>query len=540
MPGLFATTFRVRAASGANSLVYTVQKIPLLGRLAPQRFYAAGRLKTAVTVIATVLRELWGMVTKALYLLVMALLPAQWLTTGDLDFVSFSGLLPQMAHILFWLSGVFILLAQSVAMNATREKYLCIRTMRADPLRYLRATLPVAMTSLLLRFAPGLLLCTFLAGGGLRDALGLWLMLAAFRLTGEAFQLWWFKRFGFSLFRKGKIVFPAMLLAPLVAWLPVGLGWPLPAAAVFLSPPGMAAMLAVLAASVWYVFRGYGNWGNALRHNLKLEYIIPNQAAAAQSAFRDVQMKEDDLKAAPRQTARLARKTGYAYFNALFFSRHRRQLFRPVLIRLVAVGVLLAAALLVLALFPELVVPLVRRLPQALPIFVFVMCITSMAAKATKAMFYNCDNSMLRYAFYRRPGVILQNFRIRLGYVAGYNLLVALTLCAAIAVLLGVAGAPDAPAMAAFFLSVPLLSVFFSVHNLFLYYVFQPYTSELSMKNPTYRFIDTLVYMASLACFQIKTAGLPFVLGVLGVTLLYIAAALVLVYRLAPKTFRVK
>lgn len=540
MASLFSTTFRIRAANGANGFLYFIGRLPLVGKLLPDRVYAIGGLKTAITLIITIVRELAGFVTKALYLFLAILLAAELLTTGDIV-VGWSGLLPAFVHILFFLSCVIPLFSDSKVLKATKDKFICIKYMHASPRRYMLATVPFEMATFFVTFLPALILCTVLAGGSVAEAFGLLLMLAAFRFLGEAFQLWWYKRFGFSLFRKAAVVWVLILAAGVAAYLPVLLGLPLYAAQIFLSLPGVLVMAALLLFGLWYVFWGYGYWQRAITRNLKAEYVVPNQGGAAQAAFRDVQMKEEDLAATPRQSAGIERKKGYAYFNALFFSRHRRQLFRPVVIRLGIVGALLVGVVAALLIAPGEVAPVVRRIPEFLPVFVFIMYFTSMGAKACKAMFYNCDNSMLRYAFYRRPRVILQNFRIRLQYVAGYNLLVGGAICVAVIVAVAVAGGAVATlAMAAFCASVLLLSIFFSVHHMFLYYVFQPYTSELNVKNPFFNIINVAVYAACFACLQISTGGLPFALGVLGVTLLYNVAALLLVYRFSPKRFRVK
>ena len=148
---------------------------------------------------------------------------------------------------------------------------------------------------------------------------------------------------------------------------------------------------------------------------------------------------------------------------------------------------------------------------------------------------------MLRYPFYRRPAVILENFGIRLRYVAGYNLLVGLAICATALVAVSLVGgeAPDLT-MGTFCLSVLLLAVFFSVHHLFLYYVFQPYTTDLTVKNPLYKALHLAVYIASFICYQVRTAGMAFAMGVLVITVAYTAVALLLVYRLSPRYFRVK
>ena len=44
----------------------------------------------------------------------------------------------------------------------------------------------------------------------------------------------------------------------------------------------------------------------------------------------------------------------------------------------------------------------------------------TVADKSCRAMFYNCDKDLLRYAWYRKPKVILRSFGIRLRRVALY------------------------------------------------------------------------------------------------------------------------
>lgn len=48
------------------------------------------------------------------------------------------------------------------------------------------------------------------------------------------------------------------------------------------------------------------------------------------------------------------------------------------------------------------------------------------------------------------------------------------------------------------------------------------------------------MYMLCLVCLQIDVGGAAFTLAVLIFTVLYIAGALFLVYRRAPRSFRVK
>ena len=50
------------------------------------------------------------------------------------------------------------------------------------------------------------------------------------------------------------------------------------------------------------------------------------------------------------------------------------------------------------------------------------------------------------------------------------------------------------------------LAVFFSVHPLFLYYIFQPYTAQLAVKNPFFGILNWVVYFVCWMCLQVKAA----------------------------------
>lgn len=165
----------------------------------------------------------------------------------------------------------------------------------------------------------------------------------------------------------------------------------------------------------------------------------------------------------------------------------------------------------------------------------------TVADKASRAMFFNCDKDMLHYAYYRNPNMILQNFKARLFRVSLYDLAIAAVVClAAIGFCLICGTNIFTVDMLLFCLSILLLSILFTTHHLCLYYIFQPYSESLQIKNPFFTVINTAIYMLCFLCLQINVGGFAFTMTVLGFTVVYIAAALILVYRRAPRSFRVK
>ena len=162
----------------------------------------------------------------------------------------------------------------------------------------------------------------------------------------------------------------------------------------------------------------------------------------------------------------------------------------------------------------------------------------------TQMLFFNCDYSMLSYRFYRQPSVILPLFWARLRMLVRINLRPAIVLAVGLPLLMLLCGGTEQPVD---YLILPVtvlaLSVFFSTHYLVLYYLLQPYTAGLQTKNPAYTVVTLATYFA---CYQGAQAlgehisSLLFGLICIGFSLLYVVVALVLVHRLAPRTFRLR
>ena len=106
--------------------------------------------------------------------------------------------------------------------------------------------------------------------------------------------------------------------------------------------------------------------------------------------------------------------------------------------------------------------------------FVLIMYLINRGSVVTQAMFYNCDHAMLRYNFYREPAVILELFKKRLIMLIKINLLPAIVIAIGSTILLCITDV----GLVINYIMIPLfiivLSVFFSVHYLVIYYLLQP------------------------------------------------------------------
>ena len=159
----------------------------------------------------------------------------------------------------------------------------------------------------------------------------------------------------------------------------------------------------------------------------------------------------------------------------------------------------------------------------------------------TTALFTNCDHSLLTYSFYKQPVMILKLFRIRLREIMKINLLPAFVIGAGLAILLFASGGTDNPLnYVVLFVSILCMSMFFSVHYLTIYYLLQPYNAGTEIKSGTYRLVMSITYLVCFFLMQVRMPTLVFGLLCIFFCVLYSIVACILVYKLAPRTFRLR
>lgn len=533
MQNTLKTIFNVRASINANVFLYYFKRIPLIGRLVPSRIYADISLKRNVSIVASVFRAIFKFIGKALFIGILSVLAVILIEKNiGLRYAAY-------LNVFFFLNAIGSFIT-SFIFETDRNKYICIRLMHMNARNYIVSTLLLHELVDFISFLPSVLIATVFMGGTLAQGFLLAVMLLALSLTAETFFLLIYSGTGVMLSKKSAYVVCSFVLCLAAAYIPVLMHRPLILSGMLFHPAFLLLLLLLLGCSLAGILK-YGKYHELAMESLKAsDYSVDVDKVVSKAKFSDVAVREKEFKHADLDTNRLENKTGFAYLNAIFFRRHRRILVRPIIVRLVIIVILFVAAVVASTYQPNVKV-LVSRPDAILPVFVFIMYLSSLGERVCKAMFYNCDISLLRYSFYREKNAVLSNFKVRLRRVAVLNLIIAFAIIAAVFGLTLVFGSNWAVIdTVAFALSILFLSLFFSVHYLFLYYVFQPYTTELGMKNPFYNGINYGVYFLCFFCMKIKSPPSYFTLIVLASTCLYIVVALILVYRYAPKTFRVK
>ncbi len=240
-------------------------------------------------------------------------------------------------------------------------------------------------------------------------------------------------------------------------------------------------------------------------------------------------------------TNHITSKKGYDYFNEIFISRHKKILMKSAKKTFV----------ILLAIFMFVTYSIINNknlyfeindfLIYHMPFFILIIYIINRGGVVIQAFFVNCDSSLLTYNFYRNPKTIVSIFIRRIKSLILINLLPVSVIAIFLPLLLFITGGTEKlyiyPLIS---LTVLSISIFFSIHYLIIYYIFQPYNSYLKMKNPIYNIIMIFTYMACFYIYSIRINVVLFCLVTILFTLLYTIIGIYVTYKLAPKTFKLK
>ncbi|MBU3088777.1 hypothetical protein KPL42_09770 [Clostridium gasigenes] len=531
MLNIFLTSFKVSFVEGANSFIYLLSKLPLIGKKIPESLYKETKVKMVLGLIKYILSLFSEFFRKGLYLAVFVGIPTVALTKGRGIEVDTERL---YIHIYFILSFMAGSLLNSMLLKVDKDAYNMITLMRVDPKKYYLGQIIYKIISQSIFLSPLMLINI-----GFKKTLIVLLTLGAFRILGETVVLFIFSKYKVVLGRNKVLPIVLILVAPIFAYLlpffNIILG-----EFIILNPISICIIIVLgfLAASYLWNSKSY----TALSKRLISKGAIFNDGENLKGVvFADVAINEKSIDIKTLNSKKLNKKSGYDYLNSIFFNRHKKIVINAIRNRVVIIGVATVASVILLLIFPNYKEKVAVNIIKASGYLVFVMYMISTTQRICKAMFFNCDISLLRYGYYKDPKAILDNFRVRLKRVVLYNLIPSVTICLGLTIIIIFCGkAYSIIELLPIFLAILGLSGFFSIYHLFMYYIVQPYTKDLTIKSPLFHISNFIVYMVSYQALQIKVATSYFTLVVIVITMLFIPIALFTIYKMAPKTFKLK
>jgi hypothetical protein len=541
------TYFALSSAVRVNSIIYAIKQIPLIKKLLPATLYGSHGLKTFARVLAVISEPTRIFGTKLLYYAFIAFAALEHGLTfhGKFDEVSAPSAL--LCFLLLTLAGA---LFDSYLFTDAATLSPAISLMRMDAKATVIGQYLYKVVTTVVGALPWALILGLLAG------LPWWVcVLVPFAPVGAksittAIIVTRFVRSGDfvqPLKLLGKATIPLSVVLMVAAFVLTQLGW-VPAwgvTAAVLSAliVGGAAVFAVpLRLDSWTFQRMAKAFLTALRTGIE-----QTKKGAAQIAVsrRAITLESQGADGSGSSDISL-HQHGLAYLNALFVRRHRKILWRSEL-RFTAASTVIVLVLLVFSIVSRsgLLGPDTlghENLDFAFSAVFLVMYFVNRGTGFTQALFMNCDHSLLTYSFFKQPSMILRLFFLRLRTIIVVNLPVAFVAGIGFSTILYLGNPGRTPLDYLLTMSVTvLLSVFFSVHYMTMYYLIQPYNAASQMKSGLYGVVSVATYFI---CYELTIqVRLPlYVLGPLSLAfcVAYCALAGVLVYKLAPKTFRVR
>lgn len=524
-----------------NVLLYYVRKLPLVGEKIPYRLYGETDIKKAIGAIPVVFSVIGAFVGTFLYFLLMIKLPANWIQ----GFWEKEGIFVDQKAVMVYLFLIFSFLPGSFLVSnlteGAKKDYVLLHVMRIPAAQHYRSKMVLKGVKDTICFLVPLLWFGF----GAESALFV-VSLFFTRYIGHAGILQHYRHSE----KKGKKVFwkslgKTFLMFGIILALGYGVAAAVPR--LFFDRYVMAEVVVFLSFTLVGMFCfskvwKYGGYTIFAKKMVSLKDFLEQDDAVKEARAADVQIQDKDISKEELRSRKYEEKEGYDYLNAIFFERHKRIVSRAVkskIIIILAVGLIGAVALLFVG--EQMKQKTFEAMTQMMPVMVFVMYLESTGGRICKAMFFNCDISLLKYGYYREADAILKNFKIRLRKLLMLDAVPAAIICGMILLWTLLCGEILAvwkviPLMAGSL----LLSAFFCLFHLFMYYITQPYTEEKTVKSPIFSVVNALVYFGCYLCLQIQTGSWLFTLGVLAVTIIFIPLSYFCVFRFAPKTFKIR
>lgn len=517
-------SFSLKNTYRVNGILFSLKQIPLLKRLLPATLYKVKGLK----VFANILSVLWEIVSaflgKFLYFL---------------TFVCGVGILykelPEndvLLHILLILTviGSF---TNTHLFNPSKDKYYAMILMRMDARKYTLVNYTYEIIKVVIGFLPFTILFGMNKGLPLWFCLLLPLGIAGMKLLFSGITLWDYEKrgFGYNESKLSKYVWGAIALLLAAAYGLPAIGFALPSVIsmiIFLTciPLGVVGAIKVL------------NFRDYRAVNQELLSGLTNQM---DSSAKTQIIKQANEKKISADTSITSNRRGFEYLNELFIKRHRKILWNSTKKISYVCTFLVVGVLMVAFLSPDLKPQINGMVMTWLPYFVFILYAINRGTSFTQALFMNCDHSLLTYSFYKQPKFILRLFQIRLREIMKINAVPALVIGIGLALILFATGGTDNPLnYVVLIVSILCMSLFFSIHYLTIYYLLQPYNAGTELKSGTYKIILWVTYFVCFYIMKLRMAIMVFGVMTIVFCVLYSIVASILVYRLAPKTFKIR
>ena len=519
-----------------NGFFYYLRKLPLVGQSIPESIFKSYSFKSVLFLFLHIFSIPSRFLVKGLWLALNFYFASFWINLLSGGEFNFWNVLPGTWLLGFSLWLVFVGYAFRFGKGfepfIAKSKREFMRNFGLSQSSFLQSQLFIEPIITSLSYLPALLIFSSLSGNWLYLPLGL-LTIPAGSFTGQALNRWFFNRRILS----GRNSWQS--------WIILGTGLAAIASLILfrnhLSPIFLLPVLACQVLLIWFGYRYLKQQTNHLDYfyycmdqSLQMDKNFFELTKGNEYTRQGLQMQD---KLSTEKGKDLSHLSGMTYLNALLFDRYKKVLYKKVrnwVLSLVVILVALEALRYYLGPFELTDTILLRFLPFSF----MIMYIASSGKVVVQMVFVNCDISMLHYPFYREAKTIIAGFNYRFWQICKLNLIFACSLFLTIMVLGRFAFSMETILLTALLLIS--LTALFSFHDLFIYYILQPFTKDMEVINPVYKFLSGALYWVAYLNIKLDLGSHLYILLISLAMIAYVSIGYWILLKKAPQTFRLK
>ena len=535
----FSIIQKISLAKTINGIVYFFRKIPLIGKLLGDkyRFY---ELKETVFFLYPLFALIWQIIKSALCLAIaigMMVYANEFISKifhAEEILASKIGVLSLNEYTASLLVPCFIYLSFAIFRNMIVDNgnsiYELFTNFAFDAKEIAKAHLYYIP---ILRFVGRSLVFVFafkfLADVPVIDSLAMSLAILMTELAASIFWLSYLKDKEKSILDNGFIQVAIGLILSLILYLCIS----------YFKIPSRVTSFGFLALSIiafipaYNYMKSFNSYGKIIEKAARKYQIALD--TVADNAANPLKIKEKDLG------KEKVKGESFAYLNQVFFLRHRRIIRKPILIKST---ILFLISLVISAYMYVKGFDLKGNIDEISTFLIpLAMYILLKQDNILRSMYLNCDKGLMPYGFYREGKNILAMYKDRFKSLLKIMTLPSLTLGLSYLILARFDSTIGLEEKVLSLVYIALLTLFFVSLPLMEYYLLSPFNQEGQKTGKAVILIDYLIYGAVFFILPQVTSKISYGVFLISVSIFiicFVITSQILVYKLAPKTFKIR
>lgn len=530
MFNIFLKSFEIKLVISINKFLYYLNKLFKIKEL-----YSLLEFKKIIYIIFIIFKLIFILFKKSFYIIIFVVITSGVIGNNEL-------LQSKYAFNIYF----YLYFFGSSFYNVTSFKHnfndsIMIYYLKVDIYSYKVSKILFSKVIDFVLSIPGLLIIYFIGSVNIYEVFIYALIIQLFKLTIEACYLLLYKCTGISFITK---LWYKVLIVILTLYLAYGLiifNIYLDIKSIVLSIPFISLIALLSLLSFKYITKY--SYYNKLTKYLSDDSMMNDYNTFKKfkrNRFKEVNVEYHELKSLSFNN--VINKFGFNFFHYLFFERHKKNYLKNLLNRcyalIITVLIFYVTYIIIIRQYSLLDLSIIFYNHSY---YYFVLYILNLSDPITKSFYINCDNHMLHHSYYKEPKIIFLGFIYRFKKILLCNSFVSVLLfliLILIKILLGVY--INVFDLFMLFITIISLNLFFSFHFIFMYYIFQPYSSNNCLLNPLYKIISYFVYILAIFFLIIKINYITYSISVFIFSIIYLLIGLLIIRKIGRITFKLK